>query len=123
MAYLSGHLADKYDVDKAAIFPRIRNRAVQGSDALIRGTMKDYSSVSVTSSSMNILRTDWQYMLLPVWFVSFHYQGKVYEFAINGQTGKQAGTPPLSKGKLALFCAGVAAAVTLIGTIGGLFFL
>lgn len=119
MSYLSGYLADKYDVDKAAVFPRVRNRAIQGSDALIRSTMTGYSSVNVTSSNMNVLRTDWQYMLLPVWFATFQYQGKMYEFAINGQSGKLAGTPPLSKGKLRLFCAGLAAAIVAVTMIGG----
>ena len=101
------------------MFPRIRNRAVQGSDTLLRGSMKGYDSVSVTSSAMNVLRTDWQYLLLPVWFATFKFEDKVYEFAINGQTGKQAGTPPLSKGKLAAFCAGLGAAVALIVLLGG----
>ncbi|MGN0590786.1 hypothetical protein [Ruminococcus sp.] len=119
MSYLSGFYADKYDVDKAQVFPRIRNRAVQGSDTLLRGSMKGYDSVSVTSSAMNVLRTDWQYLLLPVWFATFKFEDKVYEFAINGQTGKQAGTPPLSKGKLAAFCAGLGAVVALIVLLGG----
>jgi hypothetical protein len=58
--------------------------------------------------------------MLPVWFLSYNYKGRVYEFAVNGQTGKLAGTPPLSKGKLALFCAGVGLAVAVILTaIGG----
>lgn len=119
MSYLSGFYADKYDVDKAQVFPRIRNRAVQATDTVIRGTMKGYSSLSVTSFSTNVLRTDWEYMLMPVWFATYQFEGKVYEFAINGQTGKQAGTPPLSKGKLAAFCAGLGLAVALIALIGG----
>lgn len=119
MSYLSGFLADKYDVDKAAIFPRIRNRAVQGSDSLLRSTMQGYSSINVRSSATNVLRTDWQYLLMPVWFLTFQYKGKTYEFAINGQTGKQAGTPPLCVSKVLGFCAAIAAAVTVLGTLGG----
>lgn len=119
MSYLSGFYADKYDVDKAGVFPRIRNRAIQGADQQIRSTIKGYSALSVTSSSMNVLRTDWQYMLLPVWFATFKFEDKVYEFAINGQTGKQAGTPPLSKGKLAAFCAGIGVLAALITLFGG----
>ena len=59
--------------------------------------------------------------MLPVWFMSYMYNGKVYEFAINGQTGKLAGTPTLSKAKLALFSCAVGAAVAVIGMlIGGI---
>lgn len=121
MAYLSGFMADKYDVDKAGVFPRVRNRAIQGTDQIIRGTMTGYTSVSVQNSQMNVLRTDWKYMLLPVWFATFHYKGKVYEFAINGQSGKQAGTPPLDAKRLALFAVLCGVATTILGAIVGWF--
>ena len=49
------------------------------------------------------------------WFMTYKYNDKVYEFALNGQTGKLAGTPPLEK-KLKLFCIGECAAVTAIGS-------
>ncbi len=119
MAYLSGFLSDKYDVNKAQVFPRVRNRAVNGSDQMLRSSMTGYDSVRVTDSTMNILRTKWQYMLLPVWFMSYLYEGKQYHFAINGQTGKQAGTPPLNQKKLSLLCSGIAVGVTLLGLLGG----
>jgi len=119
MSYLSGFYADKYDVDKAAVFPRIRVRSTQACTAFINSTISGYSSVIPSVQQYNITNTDWNYTMLPVWFLSYNYKGKVYEFAVNGQTGKLAGTPPLSKGKLALFCAGlgltVAAVLTLIG--------
>ena len=49
----------------------------------------------------------------------------MYEFAINGQTGKIAGTPPLARRKLRLFCAGIGALLSgamilCTGLIGGI---
>lgn len=123
MAYLSGFLSDRYDVNRGQVFPRIRNRAVNGSDALLRGSMAGYTSIRVTQSDMQVLQTKWLYMLLPVWFMTFQYNGKTYSFAINGQTGKQAGTPPLATGKLLAVCAGIAAACTVLGFLGGLLML
>lgn len=120
MAYLSGFLSDKYDVNKVQVFPRVRNRAVNGSDMLLRSSMIGYDSVRVLQSDMNILSTKWQYMLLPVWFMTFHYQGKQYDFAINGQTGKQAGTPPLHTKKLLLVCILITILCGCIGFLGGL---
>lgn len=120
MSYLSGFLSDKYDVNKSQVFPRVRNRAVNGSDQMLRSSMTGYDSVRVTQSDMQVLRTEWQYMLLPVWFMTFQYQGKQYAFAINGQTGKQVGTPPLAQGKLLALCVGIAAAMTALGFLGGL---
>lgn len=120
MAYLSGFLSDKYDVNKGQVFPRVRNRAVNGSDQLLRASMVGYSSVRVTQSDMHILSTKWQYMLLPVWFMTYQYGDKQYAFAINGQSGKQAGTPPLNVAKLLLVCAAIVLGCTLLGFLGGL---
>ena len=66
MSYLSGFYADKYDVDKAEVFPRIRQRAESGSYALIAGSIQGYNTVIRTSENYNIINTDWEYMLLPV---------------------------------------------------------
>ncbi|MDD6278990.1 MAG: hypothetical protein PUA81_04275 [Oscillospiraceae bacterium] len=123
MSYLSGFYADKYDVDKAAVFPRIRNRATEAAKGIIRGSVAGYSSVSPLSERYNIMQTKWQYMILPVWFMTYKYKGEVYSFAVNGQTGKLAGTPPLDKKKLALACAGIAAGVTILGMLIGGFIL
>jgi len=120
MAYLSGFMSDKYDVNKSQVFPRIRNRAVNGSDQLLRSSMTDYDSVRVLQSDMNILQTKWQYMLLPVWFMSYQYQGKQYDFAINGQTGKQAGTPPLDNKRVSRLCMIITIIGIVLGVLGGL---
>ena len=123
MSYLSGFFADKYDVDKGGVFPRIRERADKVSRDLIHKRIGKYSSIKVESETYNILKTDWNYMMLPVWFMSYKYNGKVYEFAMNGQTGKLAGTPPLSKPKLAGFTSIIGLIVSLICFIGGILIL
>lgn len=120
MSYLSGFLSDKYNVNKAQVFPRVRNRAINGSDMTLRSSMTGYDSVRVLQSDMNVLSTKWQYMLLPVWFMTFQYEGKQYDFAINGQTGKQAGTPPLNKKKLTILCIIISILCGCIGFLGGL---
>ncbi len=119
MTYLSGFLSDKYDVNKSQVFPRVKNRAISGSDQMIRASMVGYQSVRVTTSDMNVLQTKWEYMLLPVWFMTYQYKGKQYSFAINGQSGKQAGTPPLHLAKLLWTCAAIAVGCGLLGAIGG----
>ena len=111
MSYLSGFFADKYDVDKTQVFPRIRLRSTQACTSLVNDTISGYTSVAPLAQRFDIQKTEWQYAMLPVWFMSYRYNDKVYEFAINGQTGKLAGTPPLSKWKLALFSGAVGAAV------------
>ncbi len=119
MSYLSGFLSDKYDVNKSQVFPRVRNRAVNGSDQLLRSSMVGYDSIRVTQSDMQVLQTRWQYMLLPVWFMTYSYNGKQYSFAINGQTGKQAGTPPLDIGKLLAFCGAITLGCSIVSALLG----
>lgn len=38
----------------------------------------------------------YKYILLPTWISSFKYKDKVYQFAVNGQTGKVGGKAPVS---------------------------
>ena len=122
MSYLSGFFADKYDVDKAGVFPRIKSRASQAGKNVIRDSISSYSKLSVTSEDYKVQNTNWKYAMLPIWFMSYKYHDDVYEFAVNGQTGKLAGTPPLDKRKLKLFSAALGAGVMLLVYLGGMLF-
>ncbi len=51
------------------------------------------------------------YTLLPVWMVYYDYDRKEHTFAMNGQTGKVVGTPPISYGKVAAWFSGIAGGV------------
>ncbi|MDE5770950.1 MAG: hypothetical protein K2I06_04865 [Ruminococcus sp.] len=119
MSYFSGFFADKFDVDKPQVFPRIRERASEAGKKLVHDSIKGYSSLSVNSESYNIMSTKWQYIMLPVWFMTYKYNDKIYEFAMNGQTGKLAGTPPLDKTKLKLFSTAIGLAVAIVGFLLG----
>ena len=119
MQYLSGFLAERYDMNMAAMFPRIQKRAVQASDTLLRSSMKGYTSVSVTRSDIKVMSTNWDYMLLPVWFMTYKYRGKIYEFALNGQTAKFVGEPPVSIPRLLGFAAGIGALFAALTVLAG----
>lgn len=121
MSYLSGFFADKYDVDKAVVFQRIKNRAVSGSTRILNSSITGYSTFSTISSNYSILNTEWQYILLPVWFMTYNFKGKQYSFAINGQSGKLAGLPPLSMPKALRFAGILTAAITAVFGIAGFF--
>ena len=38
----------------------------------------------------------YKYLLVPAWISSFKYKDKIYQFAVNGQTGKVGGNSPVS---------------------------
>ena len=48
------------------------------------------------------------YVLLPLYISNFRYNAKLFNFYINGQTGKIVGQYPKSKGKIFAFVVGVA---------------
>ncbi|MCM1136585.1 MAG: hypothetical protein NC400_13550 [Clostridium sp.] len=53
----------------------------------------------------------YKYLLLPVWISSYKYKDKIYQFMVNGQTGKVSGKTPISVPKVII--ASVAAVLLL----------
>ena len=106
MAYLSGFFADKYDVDKEQMLPRIKQRMFRNNQEMIDKTIS-YTTVRNRRQNDRVDTLNWQYMLLPVWFMTFEYKGTLWEYAVNGQSGKVAGQLPISLKKLLATCIGV----------------
>lgn len=123
MKYLSGFMAQKYDVPYDQILSRIHKRIDTHAVKVVERSITGYSSHVVTSHNVQMENIRHDYVLLPVWFMHYQYHGKDYDFAMNGQTGTQAGTPPLSWPK-ALICSGViaAAVIGLAILLGGYLF-
>ena len=113
-AYLSGYLADKYDVASKDGEPRIRERVGTTMESMIRESCMGYTTVIPTHVQLNIHHSKAQYALLPVWMLTTQYKGKTYTFAMNGQTGKMTGTFPICPKRSAAWFFGVCAAVTAI---------
>ena len=65
------------------------------------------------------MHTNWQYAMLPVWFMTMNFKNKRYYFAVNGQTGKVAGIPPLSWSKLLCMFGTFALLAVIICLLGG----
>lgn len=120
MPYLSGYMAEKYDLDDGAVYGRIVERLKDYSNKLLRDTITGYSSVSVRSCSVDISKSKVQYVLLPTWMFTYNYKGKVYVFAMNGQTGKIAGSLPISNKQVAAWFIGISAGVFSLLTLGGM---
>ncbi|MCM1054458.1 MAG: hypothetical protein NC394_02950 [Bacteroides sp.] len=123
MPYLSGHYAEKYDVSKEQIYGRIQARAKEATREEFKSTVKGYTRTVVLNESYNIRGIRWKYVMLPMWFLSYHYKDKMYYYAMNGQTGKFGGTLPINKLKLILFSFGIpfliALALTLLTVFAG----
>ncbi len=46
-------------------------------------------------------KVKYKYLMLPLWLSSFKYKEKIYQFMVNGQTGKVGGQSPISAIKVA----------------------
>jgi DNA-directed RNA polymerase subunit RPC12/RpoP len=120
MSYLSGFLAERYDMDQNEVEGRVRRRIEDYTSKLLRDTIHGYNSVSVNSCNVGIHNEKATYVLLPIWMFTYHYKGKTYVFAMNGQTGKIAGSLPISKGRIAAWFSAISGSIFAILLIGGL---
>ncbi|MFA5657991.1 MAG: TFIIB-type zinc ribbon-containing protein [Oscillospiraceae bacterium] len=119
MTYLSGFQAEKRDVEAAEIEQETKSDIDRYCINLLSDTVTGYSTKLTEQSSTDIKKLDYEYCLLPVWVMTYKYNGKDYYYAMNGQSGKICGKLPVDKLKLFLCSAGLTAAVGLIGAIGG----
>lgn len=105
--YLAGYIAEKYSYDDKALLPRAKDKIREFIDAYIASTVSGYTSVSYTDKQIDTNAKQADYALFPVWMVQYDFGKKDYTFAMNGQTGKVVGKPPLSKAKVAAWFAGI----------------
>lgn len=100
-SYLSGFLAEKYDVEAKEAKKISIDRAKQSCYSHLSNTT--YSSFIPEEKTGEVLEEKIEYVLLPVWMVNIKYNEKLYTFAMNGQTGKMIGDIPYSKKKAVFF--------------------
>ncbi len=117
MAYLSGFLADKYDVSSDAGESRIKERVDTSIQEQLQSTLLGYHSTIPTSRHLQVTHSQARYVMLPVWILNTKYKGKLYTFAMNGQTGKMTGTFPICPKRTAAWFAGITAGVTVLATL------
>ena len=98
-AYLSGYLADKYDVSADESIERANERVKNSTIAAFNDTTGMFQMVTPDESRVSFSNGKIRYSLLPVWMLNIKYLDKMYQFAINGQTGKVVGNYPVDEGK------------------------
>ena len=100
--YLAGYFADKYDVSVEETIPRADLRVKNSTFAALRKTVVGYETVMPADSNIQMEKGNIQYGLLPVWMLNTKYHDKMYQFAINGQTGRISGLLPIDKKRAVL---------------------
>lgn len=115
--YVAGFGAERYSIGvkaawekaKASISNKIKSEIT--SKILSEHNANHVRNLNVSSTfSANTFK----YLLLPVWISSFKYKDKIYQFAVNGQTGRVYGKTPISAIKVILTIVIVIAIIALI---------
>ncbi len=94
-AFLSGYLADKYDIGSEESAVRADERIRRSAEEAVSSTVGGYDQLLPMGGDVQINRAQPKYALYPVWLLTTTYQNKQYRFAMNGQTGKFVGTLPV----------------------------
>ncbi len=97
-AYLSGYLANRYDVSSEESIKRANERIKNSSEKKLRDTVIGYTTVTPQRNNMSLSNQETKYALYPVWLMNTTYKGKKFTFAMNGQTGKFVGNLPIDWG-------------------------
>lgn len=98
--YMAGFDGEMYNYTAEEMEYRAKDKAAMYADRLVRETISGYTNVRPEKKALNLVPQRVNYALLPVWRYIYQYEGKSYEFYINGQTGKIVGEPPMSKIKM-----------------------
>lgn len=121
MSYLSGFLAEKYDIPREEVQPQLENKAREFSRLLVQESIGSYDQVQLERDQLDLKIKGWNYALLPAWILTYLYRGKTYIYAVNGQTGKSHGELPVDSKKLSLTAILVGLGLLALALLGGAF--
>lgn len=103
--YLAGYQAERYSADADELEGRVKSRIRTFAEKYLAETITGYSTTTYNSRECVATRGKEYYALLPVWTLQYKYKGEERLYAMNGQTGKVVGDPPISKAKVAKWVA------------------
>ena len=111
-AYLSGFLADRYDVGSEQSVARANDRIRTSTEQAFASTVGGYTTLIPVSNHVQLKNGRATYALYPVWLLNTTWKGKNYHFAMNGQTGRFVGDLPMDKSALTRWFLGIFGAVS-----------
>ncbi|MCQ2504483.1 MAG: hypothetical protein MJ103_04555 [Saccharofermentans sp.] len=97
--YVSGFVAERYTLGlddgwtQAKTFIQRTLKSHLGSKLKSQHKADRVGTINLSTAYDKIT---FKYLLAPIWMANFKFNGKVYNFVINGQTGKVAGKAPIS---------------------------
>jgi hypothetical protein len=118
-AYLAGFYAERYQIGLSdgfsSLLPRVHQKMISHIER-----RRGFDTYRGMQYHHRYDRVRFKHFLLPVWVAAYKYRNKLYQFLVNGETGKIAGKAPLSIFKLLAIIAGC---LGIFGLIVLLFYL
>ena len=102
-AYLTGYLADKYDVTAEVSAARADKRVETSAIEVLQNSVENFDAVQLENAAVVKDVGKVSYAMVPVWILTTRYNDKPYTFMMNGQTGKVVGSLPYDSTKAFLY--------------------
>lgn len=121
MGYLTGFMAEKRDLEQNVLEANVKQEVTNFAVSSLKNSAEGYSSLQVQQQKAELQNEAWHYSLFPVWTLTYRgpKDGKMYYFALNGQTGKICGEIPVDKRKLAVLFFSVFTPLLILLLAGG----
>jgi DNA-directed RNA polymerase subunit RPC12/RpoP len=114
--YLSGFLAESYQVDLPSGFEQAKQiMAGVIHETICRDIGGDHQRVNNVDTRYDHIT--FKHILLPVWISAYRYQGRPFRFLVNARTGEIQGERPYSVFKIAMLV------ITILAALAAVFFL
>ncbi len=120
--YLAGFQAEKRDIEYQKIQANVQSELSDYGEDLLSSSVSGYTSFRRTNHDFKLTKENQQYVLLPVWLVTYRSNDqskKVFYYAMNGQTGKVSGILPISYTKLGIVSASIFAILAALFMLVG----
>lgn len=115
-AFLAGLQAKRYDVGVGEGFDSVRPGMQNSMEKHIQSSL-DYDHYRGMRYQHQFYNVKFKHILLPVWMSSFTYKNKVYQFMVNGETGKIAGKAPVSVRKIVILILSIMAVTGILNLL------
>jgi len=103
--YVAGFISERYSVGLDNAWETAKKDMHGILESEITQDIKGrYGANHVRNLNVSVKYNDikYKYLLLPIWLSSFKYKQKVFQFMVNGQTGKVGGHAPVSPIRVAI---------------------
>lgn len=113
--YIAGHASERYDTGVNAAYEVAKKKMSDRIRAAVLAQY-DYDVVDYMNVYTNYKSSTFKHLLVPLWCSAFKYRDKIYNYFVNGRTGKVGGKTPIAIWKVAL------TVLVIAGVLVGIYF-